>query len=389
MQYNYLQPEYFLKFRCIGSECSLNCCSYSWNIGWFKQEYENLKNAPGMNEEVVSKIDKYFIPNPKNENYYMIKFDEDGRCPFHSKETGLCDIQKELGEEYLSEVCRNYPRSYLIIDGKLLRCCQTSCPAVVKLLMHDKKAVTMEEYPVRNFSFEHVHTENPAKFARIPYLQYRKAIIDFYSWLFTSRKTIETSLLLGALAAKNIADCTEKGMAANIPAALAFLRDSWKEKEPDIRTENIPVDHKFKYTWMHFLINGLKDMPFDTEVLSDGEKVDAAKYAEGKDKFYSAVTNPDIALNNIAMNIFLDLFTGLNLIDRTFLDFYIYFALCMTAVLYLGFTAGYVGNDTENDFIKAVCVLSRRIRHSSEISEKIFEYVERFSEPEQLAAVIR
>ena len=51
-------------------------------------------------------------------------------------DNGLCMIHKELGPEYLSEICRCYPRSYKKVNNVLQATCSNSCEAVVEQLLN-------------------------------------------------------------------------------------------------------------------------------------------------------------------------------------------------------------------------------------------------------------
>ena len=36
------QPKYYGEFKCIGPECTANCC-YGWRINWKKGEIDKVK----------------------------------------------------------------------------------------------------------------------------------------------------------------------------------------------------------------------------------------------------------------------------------------------------------------------------------------------------------
>ena len=42
MKHIVLQPSFYSKFECIGSDCKYNCCR-DWYIGFTKQELKNMK----------------------------------------------------------------------------------------------------------------------------------------------------------------------------------------------------------------------------------------------------------------------------------------------------------------------------------------------------------
>lgn len=75
-----------------------------------------------------------------------IKLSDDGDCPFHDKEDRLCKIQKELGAEYLSAVCRNYPISGTINNNVITKIRFLSCPAVFDVIADNEKSCDVYIY---------------------------------------------------------------------------------------------------------------------------------------------------------------------------------------------------------------------------------------------------
>lgn len=112
----YRQPAYFRDFRCIGGTCQNSCC-IGWVIDWRTEEIDKVKNAPGCSEELRALCESKFEPNGDK---YMVKLNEDGRCPFLT-EDNFCRIQRELGAECLSDTCSIYPRHYIVTDNAAYR----------------------------------------------------------------------------------------------------------------------------------------------------------------------------------------------------------------------------------------------------------------------------
>lgn len=97
-------PEYFSRFKCIADKCTHSCC-----VGWQIQidretfeKYEKLNTPLGLT--IKSHIDEI-------DGEHFIRLCEDGRCPFLCK-NGLCRIISELGEDYISDICKEHPRFY-------------------------------------------------------------------------------------------------------------------------------------------------------------------------------------------------------------------------------------------------------------------------------------
>lgn len=134
-----LVPKYVMDFHCIGDQCEDTCCK-NWCIDIDEKTLKKYKecNDKKIRDKFLKNINKYVSKNGKI--YSKIVLNSDGICPFLSDEK-LCGIQKLLGEEYLSNTCKEYPRIWNFIDGQLEKTLTLSCPEVAKLVLLDDKAV--------------------------------------------------------------------------------------------------------------------------------------------------------------------------------------------------------------------------------------------------------
>jgi lysine-N-methylase len=147
-------PEYMKDFQCIGSKCEDSCCKL-WSINIDKDTYDKYSNITNKNLKVL------FDKNIEKQNvdsygeYAKIKLNDEGLCPFLNTDK-LCCIQSELGEEYLSETCAQYPRIFNVFNGLLEKSATLSCPyaAEVALLNEDgiKFLETKEDFEISVYS---------------------------------------------------------------------------------------------------------------------------------------------------------------------------------------------------------------------------------------------
>ncbi|MBI4651746.1 flagellin lysine-N-methylase [Candidatus Desantisbacteria bacterium] len=120
---HYLVPDYLLKFKC--QMCG-ECCSRDWDIEFDKKSYYKLEEIAKNNKNFLYLLKKNVIhidnkikikrheaetePEDNSSYEYMVNGDKQkAGCPFLTSEK-LCMIQKEYGEEILSDVCKSYPR---------------------------------------------------------------------------------------------------------------------------------------------------------------------------------------------------------------------------------------------------------------------------------------
>lgn len=134
-----LKPVYYDEFKCIGSECVDTCC-IGWQIQIDEKSYLKYRKTKG---EFSKKLNDFVVRNRKNETelfYAEMKLKE-GKCPLLN-EKNLCNIYINLGEEYLCNTCKIYPRlirKYGEICEKTL---SLSCPEVARILVNTNEDIS-------------------------------------------------------------------------------------------------------------------------------------------------------------------------------------------------------------------------------------------------------
>ena len=118
-------------FHCTGAQCQLSCCN-DWPVPIDKSatfdKWEKITNS-----ELRDKLQNSVHYNETAGSWVMNK-DSDSRCVLLEK--GLCSIHGELGQEYLSDTCRDYPKlDYSTQQVKVLTM-QTTCPEAVRLIFN-------------------------------------------------------------------------------------------------------------------------------------------------------------------------------------------------------------------------------------------------------------
>lgn len=94
-------PAYYKDFKCVASACKNSCC-----VGWeIDVDEKTMGKYKLLNDEDILRNIEIEDGLPH------LKLCPDGRCPFLDGE-GLCRIISSLGEEYISEICREHPRFY-------------------------------------------------------------------------------------------------------------------------------------------------------------------------------------------------------------------------------------------------------------------------------------
>ncbi len=130
-------PLFYPDFACIGKACKDSCCK-DWVIDIDFDTAEKYQRMEGsLGEKLRKKLHK------KDGEFYF-DVEKDGRCPF-LQEDGLCEIQKERGEEELSKVCDAYPRRECIFYPYIQLDLHLSCEEAAKFILSWKGELIREE----------------------------------------------------------------------------------------------------------------------------------------------------------------------------------------------------------------------------------------------------
>lgn len=136
-----LKPFYYDDFKCTANECIDNCCS-NWNIDIDEKTFKKYKKLKGeWGKKINSNISRK-RSNPNYLQYGKINL-KNNKCSLLS-EDGLCTIHGSLGEDYLCNTCRVYPREIRKYGEIYERNLSISCPEVARYIIKSKD----------NFSFD-------------------------------------------------------------------------------------------------------------------------------------------------------------------------------------------------------------------------------------------
>lgn len=168
-----LKPFYYNNFKCTGGECIDNCCSNNWNIDIDKKTYKKYKKLRGGWGE---KINRNISRNRRDSNF--LKYGKinlkNGKCTLLNEE-GLCTLHSGLGEEYLCNTCKMYPRLINKYGEFYEKNLYISCPEVARYIINMKE----------NFSFN-IEEETLSELDK-EYIFYNKQDEKLYNLLWESR----------------------------------------------------------------------------------------------------------------------------------------------------------------------------------------------------------
>jgi lysine-N-methylase len=129
-------PSYYKDFQCIASACEDTCCA-GWDVVIDSQTYKTYQDMEGaFGDRLRSKL----VADQDGDNIFVLDGD---RCPFLNKDL-LCDIHKDLGEEYLCHTCKQYPRYREDFFDLKEMGISLSCPEAARIILDQTKGMTFE-----------------------------------------------------------------------------------------------------------------------------------------------------------------------------------------------------------------------------------------------------
>lgn len=140
-----IYPKYVEYFKCDGQRCGAKCCR-NWAVDIDEDTFKKYEQIESADKEITSKI----IYN-ENRKGYIIQLKENGDCPFLTEEN-LCSIQKNHGENFLSMVCKTYPRHNVKIGDTFEYSLSLTCPLVAELALSSDNAIMLKKIKVADKS---------------------------------------------------------------------------------------------------------------------------------------------------------------------------------------------------------------------------------------------
>ena len=174
-----LRPEYYNKFKCIGGKCKDSCCSANWGISVDKNSFYRYRNIKG---EFGRELDANISRDRKNRgkiSYGKMALTKDGKCKFLN-EDNLCTIYINLGEEYLCNTCKVYPRITNKYGEWYEQAMTISCPEVARLIFESNELMSFEliEEDLKDFECSYINKSAQSNQLEEIFLDVRMLLID-------------------------------------------------------------------------------------------------------------------------------------------------------------------------------------------------------------------
>lgn len=135
-------PSHVAAFRC--AQCG-ECCTNKWRIEIDAASFDKLGKRLtelGRQKELEDNFTSGYIA-PR------FRFLPNGKCPYLS-DKNTCRIQLELGEDYLFDICKVYPRHVFASPDALEFSLTLTCQTAVKTLQQGKITIAETDWPIKD-----------------------------------------------------------------------------------------------------------------------------------------------------------------------------------------------------------------------------------------------
>lgn len=363
----------------------MSCCLV-WNVTWLENEVEKLKNAD-CSDSLRTLIDNSFV---KFEDKYVVKMENKVRCPFLTDDN-FCHIQRELGEEYLSYTCRQYPRQNVVSGNCMLNSCHLSCYRIMDSLCNDSEAMILENHDAHGEVYEKCFCDTKVDLINHPELKFRHQLFEFfYEVLSDDSHSFETSVILGALAAQKLAEYINKGRCDLVPEIIKSIKPQLDNKDQIHKIEEIKPNLKQKLVFSVMLTKMMLKSDL-LDGITENDSIVVEKYKMGIQKFEENFADRPFVLRNIALNLWLELKMPFRDKILDLFDNYCYFVSSLVAIKMVG-AAVFASNDNPEEAFKSVSAyVSRSFAHNTGNIRQVSKLLKEFNctSPAYLAMIIK
>lgn len=129
------RPAYYDQFRCIAGACPDSCCQ-EWDV---QVDEGSARRYLALSGPLGDRLRQKLLKDEDGDWTLQIT---DRRCPMW-RQDGLCQIQYELGEEALCQVCRQFPRLRHDYGDFLELGLELSCPEAARIILSAPSAAPL------------------------------------------------------------------------------------------------------------------------------------------------------------------------------------------------------------------------------------------------------
>lgn len=234
-----LFPSYMSNFQCIAERCEESCCTGGWSVFVDKSTYQKYKNVRDPEWKEAFQQVKRIKPAIEDSKYAKIDTNTECKtCPFLSNNLH-CSIQSKFGEDYLSWVCRDYPRAYHIVNNMVEYSATLSCPEISRLALFDPNGISFTQQIENVNTRTTINRDMLLETATDPLRQHYEALrFACISIVQDRRKTLSFRLLFIGKLLQHVQKSWNETSNASIENTIASFLHLWETATTPEITEN-------------------------------------------------------------------------------------------------------------------------------------------------------
>lgn len=237
-----LTPDYVRDFRCAGPDCRDNCCT-GWRVTIDRTSYQTYRklDRQGFPVRLLDHLQK---ATPATQAHYASIRLADGShaCPL--MDDGWCQLQKQGGEDLLSDTCFSYPRATRRIGQRWEQALSLSCPEAARLALArpDTLTFTATELQVRQAAAAAAAV--PAEAAGLPAAVVESARDFCFGLMQTTDLPLWQRLVLLGLFCELLTQAGASGRPAQVAEGIAATTALVASGQVDREFADIAADHR-------------------------------------------------------------------------------------------------------------------------------------------------
>ncbi len=393
MEYKVLKPQYFEKFKCIGSKCEDTCCK-GWNITIDRKTYKKYMKTKNnyMKGKFKNGIKRYRRSNTETE--YALFDLKNGFCPFLDSKN-LCEIYTELGPESMCNTCKEYPRVYYHVNGVFQKGLTLSCPESARVVLLNKEIMEfdlVEEDVDHKYSIVNIDSKDDS---RILAKYFEELRIFSIAIIQNRRFTIDERLIILGLFVKSVENTSDKNSILNI--INEYNLNIEKGYYDNItKTINLEQTTESQFNFILHLVNqivGTKNIfgsnfSKDISDMINGLALDKGSLKNSRSIFIKSynlyyknfIKDKEYIFENYLVNyIFINNFPY-NLDDNIKLSYsYLIINYIIIKLILIGMCAYYDKEMSIDKFVYLIQNYSRSMLHDNSLNNKIYKYLEEYN----------
>lgn len=192
----YRKQYYYDKFKCIDVKCPKSCC-----VGWqIMIDKDSLKKYQNVTHAFADRLNSGI----NFQESYFYRYNE--RCSMLN-DSGLCDLISTLGEDYLCDTCRLFPRHIEEFQDIREYSLTLACPEVTRIVMEPDYDFSITESEDETF-------DDPEEFEEFDFLlfdQLEYARDKMFEIASDRQKPLQERMDVIAFMAYKLQECFDEG----------------------------------------------------------------------------------------------------------------------------------------------------------------------------------